>query len=114
LQQFHRDADRWKDEEVRRSHQVVELLSAAALPHAGSFGTLSFWATEPNNTANDRFRGWSFPHNLGVLLSPEIKLQIKLQISDPLPPIDEQITEYFQINGVWGAEPYYSFSLRNR
>src|SRR5262249_37439132 len=80
LQEFYHGAERWRDEEVRRSHQTVELLSAAALPHAGSFGTLSFWASEPNR--------WSFPRSLGVLLFPEIKTQIRLQISDPLPPID--------------------------
>ena len=42
LQQFHRDADRWKDDEIRRAHQTVELLSAAAFPHPGTFGTMSF------------------------------------------------------------------------
>src|SRR5438309_907743 len=48
LQQFHRAAERWKDEKVRRRHQTVELLSAALQPHPGSFATLSFWATEPD------------------------------------------------------------------
>src|SRR5437016_4104954 len=48
LQQFHRDAERWKDEDVRRRHQTAELLSAGMQPTPSSFAMLSFWATEPS------------------------------------------------------------------
>jgi heavy metal sensor kinase len=110
FEQFRRSADRWQDDQVRFRHQAVELFSTAMKPNPSSFATLSFWATEPNKTFEGRF---PFPHSLGVLLFPEVKAEIKLQISDPLPPIDDHSTEYFQINSVWGTT-YYSQSLKGR
>lgn len=106
IDKFHRDYERWARPPERQKHQAMQLLAAGLTPTPASPALLSFWTVEAS-------RPQSFPWALWGLFYSSLRTQITLRNFDPLAPLNEMVSEYFQINTVWGAE-YLSKSLKGR
>lgn len=98
--------ERWRKSEVfRHLHFASGLLATAGPPTPATFASFTFWTSEATKRWNNEPKGWWFPLTVHQAVMANIRTQIRVPPTAlPLLPVEEGITEYFQVNSPWGNE----------